>query len=112
MRVGKHELKRLSLITTAIETYVNPTKEQIRQFVMDKDDRSSFDGYVCTSQIEKDIRKLKTEFDAPIVYCRKSFGYKYENVDYKFWKHLLINWSAFVDFPKEIKKIIFDDSQA
>lgn len=104
----KGELRRLSLICTAIEVLYQPTKDKIMEFVNSKEYSDKMDGYICKSQIEKDIFTLRNEFSAPIVYSKVTGAYSYEDFDYKFWKALLIYLSDYVEFPTEITKILFD----
>src|SRR5687767_4692681 len=103
MNHRKGELKRLTLICTAIELFNSPSKEEIRQYV-------SSHGYsgISTSQIEKDMALLKKEFDVPIEYSKAKRGYYYTDYSFKFWKALLIYFSSYVEFPKFIKKELFD----
>ena len=103
----KGELKRLAAICKCIEIKQCPNKEEIRQFVMLHSFSGQKDGYICTSQIEKDIYTLRNEFDAPIKYSRERQGYYYTDFDYVFWRDLLVYFSSFVEFPKEITNILF-----
>lgn len=105
--ITKNELKRLAAICKCIEIKKCPNKEEIRQFVMLHSFGGQRDGYICTSQIEKDIHTLRNEFDAPIKYSKQRMGYFYEDNDYAFWRDMMRYFASYVEFPKEVINLLY-----
>lgn len=62
--------------------------------------------YTCVSQIEKDIYKLRNEYDAPIKYVGiGSVGYVMTG-SYVFWANYLMNVKAELNLPYDLVCII------
>jgi len=102
--INKQQLKRICLIDVAIKIFNEPTRVEILEYV-----RYKLDVDICISTIEKDLFVMKIEFDAPLK-NRKGYhgGYYYDENDYQFYKSFLAYWDTHIDFPEQIKKIIYE----
>lgn len=61
-----------------------PTKEEIRKACEEDLFGGEYGDHISESTIEKDIRAMKEEYDAPIVYNRFHKGYEYTDANYNF----------------------------
>lgn len=67
------QLIRLAIISDTINRKIYPSKLTIAQILSVKTGTS-----VCMSQLEKDMKLLKDDYDAPIKYNKREDGYYYE----------------------------------
>ncbi|TXC82006.1 helix-turn-helix transcriptional regulator [Luteibaculum oceani] len=61
-----------------------PTKDEIRKACEEDLFGGEYGDHISESTIEKDIRAMKEEYDAPIVYNRLQKGYEYTDPAYNF----------------------------
>lgn len=80
----KHAIRRLSIIANAL-TNKPLSKAELQDNLFEK-----IDEHVCCSTIEKDLFLLRMDFDAPIIYNKRSN--KYQIIDAYNFNQSLLNW--------------------
>ena len=70
------QLIRLAIISDQINRKIYPSKLHIAQIISAKTGLG-----VCMSQLDKDIRLLKDDYDAPIKYDKGENGYYFKLAD-------------------------------
>ena len=73
MRLKQQE--RLVFIVAALKKGTYPTGESLARDIAAFTSRQGFDGGVSTKTIYRDLEYLKSEFDAPIYYDDRKYGY-------------------------------------
>jgi predicted DNA-binding transcriptional regulator YafY len=84
MPVVKNVQLRFRIIDNALRNKYKPfpTLEDLRQLCEEKLYGTSHGRHISASTIEKDLRELRNEFDAPIAFSKRELGYYYSDDTY------------------------------
>ncbi|MFN3917149.1 MAG: helix-turn-helix transcriptional regulator [Flavobacteriales bacterium] len=84
MPVVKNVQLRFRIIDSVLRNKYKPfpTLEDLRQLCEEKLYGTSHGQHISASTIEKDLRELRNEFDAPIAFSKRELGYYYTDETY------------------------------
>jgi len=107
MPVNKNALSRYIIIDKCIRDKVNgyPSRKLLQEKISQK-----IDAYISDSSVDKDIKALKDNHNAPILFDKNKNGYYYADKNYSFRNTISDEELWIMDFASAAMKVMGDDT--